>query len=96
MKFFHKGSNNWPEKILVATRAGSLFSFDFYEKTWAEHKPWFTLGTLEGTNHSNLSSSDGTCMGVSKSGDIIAIGTSKGDDTYAEINYRVCRIVYNH
>ena len=82
MKWFDFHTGSLP-RILVATRAGSLLSFNVDSQKWTEHAPWWDLSLL---STSRVACSDGCCMSVHPDGLNVAIGTTRGDIVIVSLN----------
>jgi WD40 repeat protein len=74
--------SNGSTHIVVASRAGSLFSIDLSTECWTKLKPWLRndSATCEG-----VVSSDGCTLSVDPTGKLAAVGTMKGDVVLAPL-----------
>lgn len=68
------------DSILIATRAGSLFSYNLPERNWSTLSPWYDL---ESQQHSNVV---GECMAVHSTFEFLAIGCTGGEVIFTGLN----------
>eukprot|EP00978_Attheya_sp_CCMP212_P013195 scaffold33114_cov55-Attheya_sp.AAC.2 len=74
-----------PDCLLVATRAGSLWSRNLSENVseqneWRSHKPWWRSTRQGDVNDSNnIDPSQGSCIAIHPNGKRLVVGTTKGD-----------------
>ena len=66
--------------VMVATRAGCLFSFCLETREWTSLDPWWTL------EDEAISSLDGSCLAVHESAALVAVGTARGDIILAKLS----------
>jgi len=84
IEFFSNTRDNMSERadgdetrnLLVATRSGSLFSFDLALYEWTEYEPWFVPSLTEDYG---IDSSEGCCLSIDPLGTSVAIGTTLGN-----------------
>jgi WD40 repeat protein len=70
MEFYQSGESD--RRLLVATRAGSLFSLCLESHTWEMFEPWCTAAMTINANH-------GSSLAVISSDRVAAVGTTRGD-----------------
>jgi len=59
-------------KLLVSTRAGSLFSLCLATRRWNTFEPWCVPSV-------GVNAMDGSCVAVHESGKLVAVGTTRGE-----------------
>ena len=79
MDFCSDKNGQVENKLLIATRAGGIFSLDLVHKSWTTHNTW-SKNVLAFGNESvvDMDPSTGTCIGVHPSGDRVIVGTTEG------------------
>ncbi|KAL7435650.1 hypothetical protein ACHAXM_004864 [Skeletonema potamos] len=66
-------------KLVVATRAGGLFTLDLRQNTWTKHKCWHdNVISSEDKSKLQVDATTGTCISVSPSAAIVIVGTTEG------------------
>ena len=68
---FHKNDDG-DRRLMVATRAGSLFSLCLESRVWEMFEPWCTA-TM------SVNATDGSSLAVLSSKNVAAVGTTRGD-----------------
>ena len=77
MEFYEREEES---KLLVATRAGYLFSFGLTSSEWTDHGRWSESVVLASNNHQvlDINPSSGNCIGVHPNGECAIVGTTEG------------------
>ena len=66
-------------KLVLATRAGGLFTLDTKRNTWVNHKCWHEdVISSESNSETLVDPTTGTCMSVSPSAASVILGTTEG------------------
>ncbi len=66
-------------KLLVATRAGMLFTLDLKRNSWTNHKCWHdNIISSEDKSKLQVDATTGTCISVSPSAANVIVGTTEG------------------
>uniref|UniRef100_A0A7S2LPV2 Anaphase-promoting complex subunit 4 WD40 domain-containing protein n=1 Tax=Leptocylindrus danicus TaxID=163516 RepID=A0A7S2LPV2_9STRA len=66
------------DSVVIATRAGSLFAYNFHERSWGTFSPWYH----ESHQHSKIV---GECIAVHPSLKFLAIGCAGGEVFFSEL-----------
>jgi len=78
------------KKVLFATRAGSLFSFDLNSRQWKTHKPWYSDDISNILYMPPTSRPKGiptaSCLAIHPNGKFVAIGTTGKNIVLAAIS----------
>eukprot|EP00536_Pseudo-nitzschia_multiseries_P007709 jgi/Psemu1/324884/estExt_fgenesh1_pg.C_1840002 len=82
MKCWQHESTGSSPKVIVATRQGSLLSFDINEQDWNTCDPWWNSSIGE---RFGIQANDGNCMAIRDNVFAVAIGTARGDIMLASI-----------
>ena len=79
MAFYSKGGNV-PNDLLVATRAGGLFSLDLASDAWCDHSSWseHVMSSFEDESSIDIDPSTGSCVEAHPSGKCAVVGTTEG------------------
>ena len=70
MEFYREQGNR--RKLLVSTRAGSLFSLCLQSWNWEKFQSWCVQDM-------DINANDGSCLAVHAEGSFVVVGTTKGD-----------------
>jgi len=67
-------------KLLVATRAGGLFSLDLTSNIWTDYSSWSeqVVSSSDDKRLLSINPSSGSCIGVHPSGECAVVGTTEG------------------
>lgn len=75
-------------RLLVATRAGSLFSHCFGTNDWETHEDWCNKSL-------KVNAADGSCVAVHSRGRLVAVGTTRGDIVLVALGTHTKRRTYS-
>ncbi|KAL9188650.1 hypothetical protein ACHAXT_007028 [Thalassiosira profunda] len=77
---FYGSKGKVHDSLLVAVRAGGLFSLDLLEDEWTDFGRWSVdvMSAFNGEDAVNVDPSTGNCLGVSPNGRFAVIGTTEG------------------
>ena len=95
MQFYSSSSDRLENKLLVATREGSLFSLDLNREIWIVHNSWSSTVTSFITSEDvEVDASTGACMAVRPNGDWVIVGTTDGLLISSELS--ICNHTTSH
>ena len=70
MQFYQDPNNR--RRLMVSTRAGSLYSLSIDTSLWEKFEPW-CISSL------SVNAAEGSCIAIHATGTFVAVGTAKGD-----------------
>ena len=77
---FYSNGGSVPNGLLVATRAGGLFSLDLASDAWWDHSSWseHVMSFFVDESPIDIDPSTGSCVGAHPSGKCAVVGTTEG------------------
>jgi len=78
-----KSTSDYSSKIVVATRQGSLLSYNVKGNNWINHGTWCASSVTE---KFGIHANDGNCMAVCNGIPAVTIGTTRGDIILASLD----------
>jgi WD40 repeat protein/NAD-dependent SIR2 family protein deacetylase len=77
---FYTSSGSPQTDLLIATRAGGLFSLDMTSNTWSDHGSWseHVMSSLNDEGRITIDPSTGSCVAAHSNGRCAIVGTTEG------------------